>query len=80
MRQGQASRNVRESTKVEPKANAINPRAVGQIGTTLGNHITERGETMSPDKVAERMHKGRGFQAPHDAGRTIHQGGSQRRS
>lgn len=78
MRQGRAGRDVRESMKVEPKAHALNERAVSQIGSSMGNHATERSEPLT--KAVERMHKGRGFQAPHDAGRTIHQGGSQRRS
>jgi hypothetical protein len=63
--------------KVEPRAMAVNPKAVAQIGTALGNKATDVPGTLRGG--AEAMHKGRGFSAPHDEGRTIHHGGSQRR-
>lgn len=63
--------------KVEPIVHAINPRAVAQIGTALGNKATDVPGTLRGG--AEAMNKGRGFTAPHDEGRTIHHGGSQRK-
>ncbi len=78
MKQGPV-RHVRE-VKAEPIAHAKNERAVSQIGSQMSNHATDHAGLLPKDKVIEQMHKGRGFQAPHDAGRTIHHGGSQRRS
>ncbi len=63
--------------KVEPVPHAISVKAVSQIGVALGNKATDVPGTLRGG--AEPMHQGRGFSAPHDAGRTIHHGGSQRR-
>ena len=63
--------------KIEPVPHAMSVKAVSQIGMAMGNHATDvRGVLPNP---ASPMHKGREFSAPHDAGRTIHHGGSQRK-
>lgn len=80
MKQGRASRDVRESTKVEPKALAINPRWTSQIGSAMGNHVTDMGKSLSRDKIVEKMHQGRGFNTPRDAGREVFPNGSNKRS
>lgn len=80
MRQGRSSRDIREGYKVEPKAMALNVRAVSQIGQSLGNHSTDRGTPSPRDKVVEKMHQGRGFQSPRDYKVEIFNGGSQKRS
>jgi hypothetical protein len=77
MRQGRASRSGPGNRKIEPRPHAIHPGGVAQLGEHTGNHTTEHGAT---GYRGEEMHKGRGFKAPHDAGRTIHRGGSQGRS
>jgi hypothetical protein len=76
MRQGSGN-NSDSARKREPVVHSINPTAVAQIGTALGNKATDVPGTLRGG--AEAMHKGRGFSAPHDEGRTIHHGGSQRR-
>lgn len=63
--------------KIEPVSHSINPRAVAQIGLSMGNKATDVPHTLRGG--VEDINKGRGFTAPHDAGRTIHHGGSQRR-
>lgn len=63
--------------KVEPRAMAINPAGVSQIGQALGNHATDTPHTLHG--AQEAIHAGRGFNAPHDAGRTVHHQGSQKR-
>jgi hypothetical protein len=74
MRQGKASRDVRESWKREPIPNIVNPRAVSQIGQALGNKATESGRVSGA--VAETFYTGRGFKAPMKSIKT-RQGGSQ---
>ena len=76
MKQG-SGRSTDSARKMEPVVHSINPKAVAQIGTALGNKATDVPGTLRGG--AEPMHQGRGFSAPHDAGRTIHHGGSQRR-
>ena len=76
MKQG-SGRSTDSARKMEPVVHSINPKAVAQIGTALGNKATDVPSTLRGG--AEPMHQGRGFSAPHDAGRTIHHGGSQRR-
>jgi hypothetical protein len=80
MKQGRASRDVRESTKVEPKAMAINPKWTSQIGSAMGNHSTDRSALLPKDKVIEKMHQGRGYQSPRDYKVEIFNRGSQKRS
>lgn len=74
MRQGSAKHVT--SVKVEPTPSSINVRAVSQIGQALGNHATDSTTIHNP---AEPMHLGRGFSAPHDSGKTVHHGGTNRR-
>ena len=76
MKQG-TGHNSDSARKREPVVHSINPRAVAQIGTALGNKATDVPGTLPGGQ--EAMHKGRAFTAPHDAGRTINHGGSQRR-
>ena len=75
MKQGSGN-NSMGGRKTEPHVTSINPRAVAQIGTALGNHATDSGKKLDP---IEQMHAGRGFANPSDTGRTIHHGGSQKR-
>ena len=63
--------------KVEPRAHAISPAGVSQIGSAMGNHATENGQTLRGSSVS--LDKGRGFEAPKDEGRTTHRSGSQGR-
>lgn len=63
--------------KVEPISHAMSVKGVSQIGTMLGNKATDVPGTLPGGQ--KDINKGRGFEAPHDAGRTIHHGGSQRR-
>ena len=62
MRQGKASRDVRESYKVEPKPNVYNPGGVGQLGNIVGNHVTSSPE--GTDYRGDPLRGGRGFKAP----------------
>ena len=61
MKQGRASRDVRESTKVEPKPNVYLPGGVGQLGNMQGSHVTS--DTDS-DYRGDPLRGGRGFKAP----------------
>lgn len=64
-KQGHSDREV-DRPKVEPTAKAINPARVAQMGIA----------TAYPK---DNPHLGRGFSAPHDAGRHVHPKGSQGR-
>ena len=75
MRQGSASSSGPGSRKIEPRAHAVSPGGVSQIGESLGNHATDVTKNLHGASID--MYKGRGFEAPHDAGRTVHHGGSQ---
>lgn len=85
MKQGRASRNVSESWKRDPHPHAMSVKAVGQIGTSLGDHITGHKRVLRD--VAQPLHAGRGFMSPLGArgtpgvgvGRTIHPKGGQGR-
>jgi len=61
MKQGRASRDVRESTKVEPQPHVYNPGGVGQLGQTQGSHVTGSGDS---DYRGDPLRGGRGFKAP----------------
>lgn len=76
MRQGQASSSGPGSRKIEPRAHAVSPAGVSQIGEAMGNHATDTARNLHGS--SEPMYKGRGFEAPK-AGVTIHHGGSQGR-
>lgn len=78
MKQGHASREGKYGGKVEPSAKAINKNWVSQMGNSVGNHVTHKSEPLSG--VRADPYKGRGYEAPHDAGRTVHRSGSQGRS
>lgn len=86
MKQGRASRDVSESYKRDPRANAMNVKGVSQIGSAMGDHITGKGKVLN--QVSQPLHAGRGFNSPLGArgsagvgagGRTIHAKGSQGR-
>lgn len=74
MKQGSGNSSMGQ-TKREPIARAVSPAGVSQIGSSMGNHATD--VTHNLHGTSESMYKGRGFEAPHDAGRTVHHGGSQ---
>lgn len=76
MKQGSASRDIM-APKTEPRAHAVSPTATDQMGNMLGNHVTGKGEAVRG--AGQPLYKGRGYEAPHDAGRTVHRGGSQGR-
>ena len=59
--------------KTEPKAHSINPAAVAQLGTSLGNHATDGGTLRG---ASRELYRGRGIEAPV-AGVTNHCCGSQ---
>lgn len=61
--------------KREPIAHAMNPAGVSQIGQAMGNHATGVGKILHGSSVS--MDRGRGFEAPMDAGRVVHHNGSQ---
>ena len=63
--------------KVEPKAHAVNPAGVSQIGEALGNHATGQGRILHG--VSKELYAGKGFEAPAPKGTTVHHGGSQRK-
>ena len=65
--------------KREPIAHALNPGGVSQIGTAMGNHVTEMGAKMNPKGASKPLYEGRGYEAPM-AGRHNYPSGSQRRS
>lgn len=75
MKQGQGVTYV--DRKRNPIANKISVAAVSQIGQAMGNKATDVPGTLRGG--SKSLYSGRDFEAPHDAGRTIHQGGSQRR-
>ncbi len=62
MRQGQASRSGSAGAKREPIVKAVNPAGVSQIGSSMGNHVTENGQILRG--VSEPLYKGRGYHAP----------------
>lgn len=76
MKQGSASHSGPGARKVEPTPRAVNPAAVAQIGTALGNHATGVERILPGGAVP--IYSGRGYEAPK-AKSTIHHGGSQGR-
>lgn len=75
MKQGRATHSGSASTKVEPRSQGINPAAVAQLGTHVGNHVTDGHTAGNP---VETMYEGRGLKAPM-VGKTSHKAGSQGR-
>jgi hypothetical protein len=64
MNQGIRSRNVRHTTapKVEPRAKRVREQRVGQIGTMMGDHVTNKDSTgYRPGP----LYGGRGYNAPY---------------
>jgi hypothetical protein len=61
---GLHSRQVRHTTapKVEPRARAINPSAVNQLGNFVGDHVTHRGD--STGYRGEPLVRGSGYNNP----------------
>lgn len=76
MRQGRASPDGPAGKKREPIAHVVSVKAVSQIGSSMGNHATGQSGTLDGTR---QLYQGRGFEAPHDAGRQVHRGGSQGR-
>ena len=62
--QGISSKNVRHTTapKVEPKPYAKRPAGVSQLGYSVGDHVTHRGQ--STGYKGESMERGRGYAPP----------------
>jgi hypothetical protein len=60
---GLHSRTVKHTTapKVEPRARAINPSAVNQLGNFVGDHVTNRDST---GYRGEPLVRGPGYNAP----------------
>lgn len=77
MNQGRASSSGPGSRKTEPRPHAVDPAGVSQIGQAMGNHATDTGKILHG--ASKPLYAGKGFEAPHDQGRTIHHGGSQGR-
>lgn len=77
MKQGRASRDVREGVMRSPYSFSANVKHVSQIGQALGNHVTDRRQVLNP---VEPLHNGdRGFRAPQPKSRQYHQGSQGRR-
>jgi len=75
-KQGRAHISGPGSRKIEPRAHAVSPAGVSQIGEALGNHATDTGKILHG--ASKPLYEGRGFEAPMK-GTTIHHGGSQKR-
>jgi hypothetical protein len=54
-------RNVR-APKVEPKARAVNPGGVAQLGQKQGNHITDR--RSATNYTGDELIRGKGYMPP----------------
>ena len=60
------------SAKVEPTPKAISETAVSQIGSALGNHVTD-----GPTKLAyhgRTLYEGRGYKAPMNKSQSRNRG------
>ena len=78
MKQGSGITSRDGARKIEPRAHAINPAGVSQIGSAMGNHSTDsQGKILHGSSIS--IDAGRGFSPPRDAGRTVHHTGSQKR-
>jgi len=67
MKQGNATRSGRASTKVEPVSKAKNPHKAAAIG-------------LQQVRTRDYVDHGRGFTAPAPVATTYHKSGSQRKS
>jgi hypothetical protein len=85
--QGISSRNLRNTNapKTEPRARAVSPGGVAQLGNKVGSHVTNQGDT---GYRGENLIGKRGYEPPGmisdpvkavgvGGGRTIHHCGSQ---
>lgn len=80
MRQGYASRDSNDGRKVEPNIRVVSVPAVSQIGSEMGNHVTDVGTSLPRGSISRTLYPGKvGFEAPPNAGRDVHNGGSQGR-
>jgi hypothetical protein len=64
---GHGSRQVKNNTagrKVEPRPRAVAPGAASQLGSQMGNHVTEMGAKMKPWGGSVPLYSGRGYSAP----------------
>ena len=59
-------KNNRDGRKVEPRPRAVSEAAVSQIGSQMGNHVTDGGRTK-PWGGSEPLYSGRGYSAPTGA-------------
>ena len=71
MKQG-SGKSSHSGGKVEPKSHGVNPAYTAQLGTMLGNHVTDEGESVKGAFV--KMHQGRGYSAPENHSDTHHCG------
>jgi hypothetical protein len=60
-------KNNRDGRKVEPRPRAVSEAAVSQIGSQMGNHVTEMGAKMKAWGGSEPLYSGRGYSAPTGA-------------
>ncbi len=51
--------NSKSARKIEPRAMAINPRGVSQIGSAMGNHATDSGKKLT--RAQEPIGAGSGY-------------------
>lgn len=71
--QGRAGRSGPGGQKIEPRSQGVNPAAVSQIGTSIGNHSETGGDS---NYRGASMDAGRGYSAPNIGSKT-HSKGSQ---
>lgn len=71
--QGRASSSGPAGQKVEPRVHEVSPKAVNQIGTSLGNHATGNGQILPG--ASRPLYPGReGFTAPMNESQSHHRG------
>ena len=76
MKQGRASRNVFESSHVNPNNKSVNPAAADQLGRALGNKAMDCPDILPGAKVP--LYRAESGRAPMTSV-TIHNRGSQGR-
>jgi hypothetical protein len=76
MKQGSGNSRMGDM-KPMTQVNAISPRGVSQIGSSIGNHVMDRGHVVKSG--VEPVHIGRGFTAPALSSCPTHKSGSQGR-
>lgn len=66
--------------KVEPNVRVVSVPAVSQIGSALGNHVTDVGTSLPGGSISKTLYPDKvGFEAPSLVGRDVHNSGSQGR-